>query len=1604
MSSAGHPTENYHSSGIGHAREKRQRTVETQPHEGLVKNLRQLDLFNVSFFGSKLTLLDCLGGSVELQIQARVVVVVLNASTATRTRTTTTHPGRCSLSYHADDLFSVWNPFDQSRFDLTACFKYSLYLIPFLSILIIGSVDLYKLTRRPVIQPKSTNRTLIRLSKLTYITKLALILVVSVIQLAYSLTLFIRSGWWDPVECLSNILVCLSLLYAIPLHHISHQRSQRSSTSLLFFHLFFLITSIIELRSHLDHSLVHQHAHQTSFIILRSSLIAAIFILECLGPFKYDDNAFCFGKDGYEAVPQDDQADDSANSRLESPLIYANVFSRLTFGWMTPMMKLGKSQYLTEDDLWPLPRADQADALTNRLHQTWRRQLSQTPSSPSLIYAIAQAYGGPYLLAALFKLIQDMLQFTQPQLLRRLLSFADSFSPGNQPEPAYHGYLIAGLMFGCGLIQTLFLHQYFDRTIVTGIRVRSGLIGVIYQKSLVLSNEEKSGRATGDIVNLMSTDVSRIQESCSNGIILLSGLFQITLAFISLYDMLGWPMLGGIAVVLLSIPLNIGLARLQSKLQKLQMKNKDSRTRLMNEILNNIRSIKLYSWENAFTKKLFAIRNERELGTLRQIGYLSSASISLWNFIPFLVAFSAFLIYSLVSDTPLTPALVFPAISLFQLLQFPLAVLPMVINLWVEAYVSANRICKFLMSKELQQDAVARSEYTTEEHQAPVEVKDAHFTWTSGTDSTLSGISLSVPKGDLLAVVGRVGSGKSSLLFGILGEMFKLSGTVELRGKVAYAAQTPWLLSATLKENILFGADYDKDLYDSVIEACALVDDLAMLRDGDQTQVGEKGIALSGGQKARISLARTVYARADIYLLDDPLSSVDAHVARHLFDRVIGPAGLLRSKARILCTNAIPFCQQADELVMVREGKIVERGTFQSVLANQGDLKKLIDDFGKNTSQDDISDDLNPSEATMVASENSSKSSATKQRQESVVLMKRPSVTTSQNNKREFLKSRKAPGKVSEHKEKGSVKYDVYKTYLRANGVLGVGIALGSVVVQQVLSIMTTLWLKNWSSSNQSNSDDQGHHLGYYLGIYGVLGFLTSVTAFVNGVTLFSVCAVRSAKVLHDQMFAKVLRAPMSFFDTTPVGTILNRFSRDVFVIDEVLARVFSGFLRTSAGVISVVAVVSWAVPPFLLVCIPLLLIYKSIQSYYLATSREIKRIDAITKSPIFAMFGETLTGVATIRAFGEQGRFVTENETKVDRNQEACFASVGANRWLAVRLELIGNVMILTAASLAVTSLAASKPLDSGMVGVLMSYALSITQSLNWLVRSATEVETNIVSCERVVEYTKLKQEGPWETDEHDRPSPSWPAKGEIVYEGVECRYREGLDLVLKGVDFKVQAQQKIGICGRTGAGKSTITLSLFRLIEKAAGRILIDGVDISKIGLNDLRSKISIIPQDSQCFEGSLRANLDPEGLKTDEELWRVLEHSKLKAHIQSLEGGLDARIEEGGNNLSNGQRQLLCLSRAMLLKSSKILVMDEATSSVDPETDSDIQTVIRNEFKSFTILVIAHRLNTILDCDKILVINKGKVVEFDSPDNLMKNKDSEFSKMCQEAGLID
>lgn len=475
----------------------------------------------------------------------------------------------------------------------------------------------------------------------------------------------------------------------------------------------------------------------------------------------------------------------------------------------------------------------------------------------------------------------------------------------------------------------------------------------------------------------------------------------------------------------------------------------------------------------------------------------------------------------------------------------------------------------------------------------------------------------------------------------------------------------------------------------------------------------------------------------------------------------------------------------------------------------------------------------------------------------------------------------------------------------------------------------------------------------------------------------------------------------MLFFETTPIGQVLNRFSRDVYVIDEVLARTFGGFFRTLAQVAGIIVVVSSGAPLYLVIVVPVFFIYRRIQKYYLATSRELKRLDATTKSPVFASFSETLSGLSTIRAYRQQERFIAENEGRLDRNQECYFPSVSCNRWLAVRLELMGSFLIFAAALLAVISLKKGGKIDAGLVGLMLTYSLSITQALNWVVRSATEVETNIVSVERCIEYAELEPEAPMYKDDVDLPE-DWPSKGEIEFDHFSTRYRKDLDLVLKDLNFKVEGQEKVGICGRTGAGKSSLSMSLFRIIEPAEGTIRIDGIDITKIGLHDLRSRLAIIPQDSQCFEGSMRQNIDPTGMSDDDTLWRVLDHARLKDHVKRMDGGLDAHVDEGGSNLSSGQRQLMCLARA-LLKRSKILVLDEATSQIDPESDKAIQQIIRSEFGQCTVLTVAHRLNTIADSDKILTVDKGKLAEFAPPTELLADQNTIYYGLAQEAGII-
>ncbi|KAH7904260.1 P-loop containing nucleoside triphosphate hydrolase protein, partial [Hygrophoropsis aurantiaca] len=875
-------------------------------------------------------------------------------------------------------------------------------------------------------------------------------------------------------------------------------------------------------------------------------------------------------------------------------------------------------------------------------------------------------------------------------------------------------------------------------------------------------------------------------------------------------------------------------------------------------------------------------------------------------------------------------------------------------------------------------------------------IKGGEFQWSKKDPVTLEDINLTVRKGELVGILGRVGAGKSSLLSAIIGDMRKTEGQVVLSGNVSYAAQNPWILSASVRDNILFSHEYDEVFYNLVIEACALKQDLALLPQGDLTEVGEKGITLSGGQRARVSLARAVYARADLILLDDVLAAVDSHVARHVFDNVIGPQGILSTKARVLVTNSIAYLKQFDQLAYLRRGIILESGSYTDLLANpESEVRKLIQGHGTTSGtstpgrSSGVSTPITEGDAQSTLAESLDVVSEKVTRRESF----RKAALAAQPGLRDVSTS----GPTKEHSEQGRVKKEVYTQYLQAASSIGFTLFVITTLLQQAVSVLATFMLRLWGESNRVNGDNLTS--SKYLIGYGLSNLSTIVLGAASALLLWVYCSLRSSKQLHDSMLDSVMRAPLSFFEMTPTGRILNLFSRDTYVVDQILARVIQNMIRTSATCASIILVIGWSFPPFLFAVVPLAWFYSRVTSYYLATSRELKRLDAVSRSPIFAWFSESLSGLSTIRAYNQQSNFIANNARRIDRNQMCYLPSTAVNRWLAVRLEFVGAIIILFTAVLAVTAVVTSN-VDAGLVGLVLSYALNTTGSLNWFVRSASEVEQNVVSVERILHYAKeLPSEAPHEIPDQ-KPSDQWPGEGAVEFRQYSTRYREELDLVLKDISIKIKPKEKIGICGRTGAGKSSATL--FRIIEPVSGTIFIDNVDITKLGLHDLRSVISIVPQNPDLFEGTLRENIDPVGEHQDVDIWTALEHAHLKAYVESLPGGLDAPVQEAGSSLSAGQRQLLCFARALLRK-SKVLVLDEATSAVDLDTDKAIQEIIRGSlFNDVTILTIAHRLNTIIESDRVLVLNAGQISEFDSPENLLNDKTTIFYSMATEAGL--
>ncbi|KAK9244743.1 P-loop containing nucleoside triphosphate hydrolase protein [Lipomyces tetrasporus] len=1465
-----------------------------------------------------------------------------------------------------------WGPVSENFYDFTPCFSEGV-LVDFTSlfIIILGSFQISQLFKvKPVPTRKNWH----------YYTKLALVGLLAITTLGYAKQMInVYDDALMDVRLYASVLNFFGLCVAMYLHHLEHNRSRVANGVLLFYWLFVVLTDGARLVGFINRE---AHVKTPGFIStfgLSFIISICVFVLEAFVPKA---------RSTYEALI--DEMD-------ESPLDRANVFSRLTFDWMTPLMKLGYETYLTEEDLPGLAKGVKTGECRASFEKYW--VIEKLKKSPSMVWALMRGFGGTYTVAMIFKVGNDVLAFTQPRLLRRLILFINTYMT-DEPEPFTGGMVIAFGMFFVSIAQTACQHQHFQRAMTVGIQVKSALTSSIYRKAVVLSGEAKSQKSTGDIVNLMSVDAQRLQDITQNGQVLWSGPFQIVLCLYSLYGLLGNSMWAGVFVMVVMIPTNGFIARKQRALQKAQMKTKDLRTRLTTEILNNIKSVKLYGWEKPYMDKLSHVRNDLELENLKVMGVFSAVTSFLWACAPFLVSCSTFGLFVFTSSTPLSTDIVFPALSLFNLLTFPLAMFPQAITQLVESSVAASRLQDFFLASELQDDAVERKEAVTNMGEEAVTIRNGTFLWdeTGTHPPALKNINFVSRKGELACIVGRVGSGKSGFMQAVLGDLFKEHGSVVVHGRIAYASQAPWIMNATVKDNITFGSRFQADFYEKTIKACALLEDFAALPDGDETLVGEKGISLSGGQKARLSLARAVYARADVYVLDDPLSAVDQHVGRHLIDNVLGPDGLLASKTRILATNAITVLSQANSITMLRDGEIIEQGTYEDVMASKAEIYNLIKEFGKKAVMEEEGSEGSVTAVESGASSDdeavlkrpSRRGSVSTLRRASTASIKRPRIVDEESQKR----SRQA----KEHSEQGQVKWDVYKEYAKAANLASVIFFMVLLITSQGVSVLGNVWLEHWSEINTDAGENP--NTGMYLGVYLFFGIFASALTVCYTLVLFIFCTIQAARKLHNQMAEAVVRSPMSFFDTTPIGRVINRFTTDIYRVDEVLTRVFSMFFNNTIRVCFTLIVISTTTPAFMILILPLTGLYLYYQRYYLRTSRELKRLDSVSRSPIYAHFQESLSGLSTIRAFRQIDRFNNVNEHHVDYNLRANFPSVSANRWLSVRLEFIGSVIIFAAAGLSIISVS-SGGVRAGLVGLAMSYALQITQSLSWIVRMTVEVEVNVVSVERILEYSRLPSEAP-AIIPNRRPPAAWPTAGEVVFEHYSTRYRQGLDLVLKDVNLHIKPREKVGIVGRTGAGKSSLTLALFRMIEPVEGHIDIDALDTSTIGLSDLRHRLAIIPQDSQAFEGTIRDNLDPAHGHDDTELWEVLELSHLKEHVSRMDGGLSARVAEGGSNLSVGQRQLMSLARA-LLTPSKVLVLDEATAAVDVETDQILQETIRKEFKDRTILTIAHRLNTIIDSDKIVVLSAGKVAEFDSPENLLANPNSMFYSLCKQGGLV-
>ncbi|KAI2473984.1 ATP binding cassette (ABC) transporter subfamily C member [Diabrotica virgifera virgifera] len=1282
-------------------------------------------------------------------------------------------------------------------------------------------------------------------------------------------------------------------------------------------------------------------------------------------------------------------------TRNPNPRENAFPLSAATFCYTIPTFIKGFKRDLDESDLTETLSEHKSDYLGNKIEKIWKEEEERAKkknTTPSLQRTLLKAFGWEFLAMGIVLILSETVSILQPLLLKRLLTY---YSPQGEPVSIEEAYYYATGIVLCSLLSVLLVHPYMLGVIHIGMKMRIACCSLIYRKALRLSKTALGETTAGQIVNLLSNDVNRFDLAVIFAHQLWLAPLETVICTYFMYLEIGVSAIIGVAILAASVPLQIYLGKKISFYRLRTALRTDERVRLMNEILSGIQVIKMYAWETPFAQ-LVATARRHEIKSLRATAFMRGIFLSFIMYSTRISLFVSILAYVL-SGYDISAEKVFVITSFYSVLRQSLTVFfPQGIAQVAEVRISIQRLNKFMQFEEIDMvrekfgrcsmsssksldlsksgNGVEKSEKKGE---LGVFLNNATAKWSEmSVDNTLTGITIKVYPSQLLGVIGPVGSGKSSLLHVILQELKLVYGSVTVNGTVSYASQEPWLFAGSVRQNILFGQPMDKLRYKTVVKKCALERDFRLLPYGDKTIVGDRGVSLSGGQRARINLARAVYKQADVYLLDDPLSAVDTHVGKEIFEQCI--TGYLKNKTVILVTHQIQYLQELDNILYLEDG-IPKTGSFRELQASGLDFTKSL---GESTEEEETTKE------SEVMRQLSIKSVASVEVEE--------------------------PKEVQEQKGTGTIGGYVYRAYFRAGGnCCVIFIFFFLFLLSQMFASASDYYLSYWVnleqqdsaanstqstglSSNETITNNFWHFsretsIYIYSGLIVLLVIITLVRSF----TFFAVC-MRASTRLHDNMFVSITRATMRFFNTNASGRILNRFSKDMGSIDELLPTALIDCLQIGLALLGIIVVVAVVTPFLMIPTVAIGIIFFFFRIFYLRTSRNIKRIEGTTRSPVFSHLNASLLGLTTIRAFQAEEILKKEFDNHQDLHSSAWYAFISTSRAFGYWLDLLCMVYVTL---VTFSFLVIGNEKFGGNVGLAITQAIGLTGMFQWGMRQSTELENQMTSVERVLQYNDIEKEGALESQPDKKPKPSWPEKGKLEFRDLYLKYFPQDPFVLKDLSFVVKPKEKIGIVGRTGAGKSSLINALFQLTE-TIGDILIDEVNISQIGLHDLRTKISIIPQEPVLFSGTMRKNLDPFDEFSDAELWSVLEEVELKEAVENLVAGLNSKMSEGGTNFSVGQRQLVCLARAILRK-NKLLVLDEATANVDPQTDALIQQTIRTKFAECTVLTIAHRLNTVMDSDKVLVMDAGTLKEFDHPHVLLQDKDGIFYGMVQQTG---